>query len=795
MEETATADHQLWVSLNALGEGNVFEALPDIMKNMMAECELNDVDGEFFDVVLPSDDEWKTKIYYKLVEKQRLMDNCDEKMFERLEDTKIIKMHDWNIKPKTIAPCEPRELLLRKKKKPIKVKTITWTVSDIAKAGCLLQTPPIGTQFEDEQEMRRVYTLIYDVFRYKRVLGEALDNVTFFSIFPMLEEIQSLVWLLLYDLYHRQFKKRETKVQAIASKLFESAGLSFVENALWTQRVKLAASIARLRIKNNALTLSELLPHHLRDERLIDNETTKPVTCWVNTNRVQNRQDLCEKLEREFQLRLIDINLPSSLITVNGFKFDNHCPQIIEFHTSMRTKLSRSDLVKNHELILQDKSFCLGPATFDKLLSELELAGTVIQTHVNSPRSTAYLAVLLSQNEKVKKLLAFSAGQRKIEYDNYFKQLGMNNVLIFSERLIDTRADAQYMEEVVAVFATPPNSYSAVADPIDLVCSRGGDLTMLQVLTESKDSKEGKERVAQILDEQRKTLRFAMSRPQIQFVLYETHSELDAENKGMVDRALRDINKISKIHHATMQGKLFIPNLVEGNEINNNEKGQDDAIPLIKKSSDLLKAEIGDQTILDTVNVPDTDIFDVPELPNLCPSQTKCANSPACGCFLSYIKRKEIIRLDDKYMIQMAENRGLFGSNTSPAKAKSSKKKEVVEERKPKVHRRRLKSREESTCKFNRLPRHSIAVPEDTSKEIKVVPLLSNIFEEEKIKNKLEEGHRRYSYFSVLKHITNVQIRPLVCPFYRPPKEYRIFVKPTPRINRESQQQRKSFSV
>lgn len=45
----------------------------------------------------------------------------------------------------------------------------------------------------------------------------------------------------------------------------------------------------------------------------------------------------------------------------------------------------------------------------------------------------------------------------------------MNNVLIFSERLIDTRADAQYMEEVVAVFATPPNSYSAVADPIDLV--------------------------------------------------------------------------------------------------------------------------------------------------------------------------------------------------------------------------------------------------------------------------------------------------------------------------------------
>lgn len=47
----------------------------------------------------------------------------------------------------------------------------------------------------------------------------------------------------------------------------------------------------------------------------------------------------------------------------------------------------------------------------------------------------------------------------------------MNNIIIYSDRLIDTPLDANYMEEVVAVFATPPNSYSAVSDPIDLVCS------------------------------------------------------------------------------------------------------------------------------------------------------------------------------------------------------------------------------------------------------------------------------------------------------------------------------------
>lgn len=93
----------------------------------------------------------------------------------------------------------------------------------------------------------------------------------------------------------------------------------------------------------------------------------------------------------------------------------------------------------------------------------------MIQSHVNSPRTTAYLASILSQNQKIKKLMAFSAGQRKREYEKYFQHLGMTNIVLHSDRLIDTPPDASYLEEVVAVFATPPNSYSAVSDPVDLV--------------------------------------------------------------------------------------------------------------------------------------------------------------------------------------------------------------------------------------------------------------------------------------------------------------------------------------
>lgn len=78
-------------------------------------------------------------------------------------------LHHWNIIPKQkLLKCETEIGLLEKNVSLAKpVSAITWTVSDIAKAGCLLTAPPITTSFDDEQEMRRVYTLIYDVFRCK----------------------------------------------------------------------------------------------------------------------------------------------------------------------------------------------------------------------------------------------------------------------------------------------------------------------------------------------------------------------------------------------------------------------------------------------------------------------------------------------------------------------------------------------------------------------------------------------------------------------------------------------------
>lgn len=87
------------------------------------------------------------------------------------------KLHDWNILPKKkkkkkksvtqVCKRESQQTISDNSSNSIRGNVVTWTVWDLAKAGTLLSDPPGSVTFEDEQEMRVVYTLIYDVFRCK----------------------------------------------------------------------------------------------------------------------------------------------------------------------------------------------------------------------------------------------------------------------------------------------------------------------------------------------------------------------------------------------------------------------------------------------------------------------------------------------------------------------------------------------------------------------------------------------------------------------------------------------------
>lgn len=59
------------------------------------------------------------------------------------------------------------KLRKQKKQKYVQSEEPPWGPRDLAKAARLLEKPALTVDFEDDQEMRRVYSLIYDVFRCK----------------------------------------------------------------------------------------------------------------------------------------------------------------------------------------------------------------------------------------------------------------------------------------------------------------------------------------------------------------------------------------------------------------------------------------------------------------------------------------------------------------------------------------------------------------------------------------------------------------------------------------------------
>lgn len=419
----------------------------------------------------------------------------------------------------------------------------------------------------------------------------------------------------------------------------------------------------------------------------------------------RTRKDITKKLEAMGFKELQGCETKSS---PKSFRYDKVCPNFFFlWYPKDKSEFLQDAMIKDNEVILQNKAFTVGPAIFSKLVNYYEIAGDILQTHILSPRSTAYLGSLLLRNKFVGKLRVFGAGKNYKEYKAYFDKIGATNIQLYEESFL--RFSRNILEKTVAIYCTPPSSFSSILDPIELICSRGGDLKMLQFLSESEMTDDGQSRATKILREQRETLKCSMSKPQIQFILYETHSIVEAENEDMVQHAMEYVNRKAYDKHFIKaqkererleqleKEKENMPGIptahrerepkkdsksgkkAKGNEqsasvkINTNKsdmKSGDstESIDAIDSANEEIKFK-KDEPL--EVKVPLTDLFEVQKLPDFCINRDNCVLKRSEGCFLSLLKRKEIIRMDSKYLIQIAELRGIFGDKDRPKKVKS----------------------------------------------------------------------------------------------------------------------------
>ncbi|XP_075162964.1 uncharacterized protein LOC142235590 [Haematobia irritans] len=378
-------------------------------------------------------------------------------------------------------------------------------------------------------------------------------------------------------------------------------------------------------------------------------------------------KDSAEAMFNQYGFTVID---NSQELTITQLKWDTVCPLFLSCIPADRNEFAKSKLVLGNYFIIQDRTFSMGPSIVSRLLDYYDLTGDILQTHIDSPRSTAYLAALFYSVNRLNCFYVYGAGSNLKQYRRYIEGLGINNTRLFAESFTSFPLESNRFRTVVGVFANPPNSFSAISDPIDLICSRGGDLGMLEILTDTSISDDGKFRVSLILEEQLRTLSMAMSRPQVQFVLYQTHSIVNTENEDMTKHAVKMVNEASLKKHRDLFIERKRLEALEEAETANIPSAAMGSSPRKRNATNETKQTTAndsstyDQDCVNEITLPEVDEFMLVEIPDVCKNQDNCIKHNDTGCFLSLVQRKQITRLNAKYLIHMAEKRGLFGNSS-----------------------------------------------------------------------------------------------------------------------------------
>uniref|UniRef100_A0A3B3RQX6 NOP2/Sun RNA methyltransferase family member 7 n=1 Tax=Paramormyrops kingsleyae TaxID=1676925 RepID=A0A3B3RQX6_9TELE len=226
----------------------------------------------------------------------------------------------------------------------------------------------------------------------------------------------SLAMVMLYDLQDIKFIPRKRPSSDPVERL---ADVVEMERYLNSSRTKLAASLARCRIRSGLLSIDAVLPESVRKRR--ERASSLPLFAWVNSLKTC-LEDVCSALEAG---GFSEVN---GLEQLQGAAFcrDPHCRDLLAFPSRLRGRLYGSPLFIHRRLLVQDKCRTLALKCMSPLLakgSNLLLAGAL------SASSIAHAAALAaSHSAHVYICRASHMGPQRGELQRCLSDMGCKNL-------------------------------------------------------------------------------------------------------------------------------------------------------------------------------------------------------------------------------------------------------------------------------------------------------------------------------------------------------------------------------
>ncbi|XP_068570814.1 putative methyltransferase NSUN7 isoform X2 [Cebidichthys violaceus] len=355
-----------------------------------------------------------------------------------------------------------------------------------------------------------------------------IQRMSWPSIHLNLDDQMSLVAVMLYDFQDRKFLPRERHgedeiVQEV--KDVESYFLRF--------KTKLAASLARCRIKHNLLSIEDILPESVKMKQ--ERSSSLPLYAWVNT--LKSSVD-----EVQSVLKSAGFSQVKSIGELEGQTFcqDPHCGDILVFPAQLKAQLYTTKLLSDHTLVIQDKSCSLGPNAVCSLLPE---EGDVLMLGCFSGLTVSHTASLIAEKHKANSnvqptvyvCVSDRTNAQREELQQAVAAMGSKNVKLIPEVFQSLDNRDKRLQKLRVILLTPKCSVSAVSNPVEFILQEKRDTDLLQDLSQSSIAQS---KLEALVAQQRKDIDHALKFSKVLAVVYSTCSSYKEENEEVVSRTL-----------------------------------------------------------------------------------------------------------------------------------------------------------------------------------------------------------------------------------------------------------------
>ncbi|CAF2132402.1 unnamed protein product [Rotaria magnacalcarata] len=404
------------------------------------------------------------------------------------------------------------------KEEPVPVKKTTLDVPKL--------------DYASDKQKRRTLKLAFSVLRYQKIVEELLEETQFFGSYGDLKDELSLVSTILYDYLSRKFQPRDELVDPDDKEDLSNSDplVTTIENAILQERKRLAAALARNRIKSQALSLEDLLPENVREVQ--QHSAELPIYAWVNLIKT-DMETVIKVFENSEQMKRVkSINEMDK----RAFFVDYHCSNLLVFHYSQKQRIANHYLVRDNHLYLQDKSSCIAAHSIRKLLTKKD---NIIIAYVSGGLLLQLLMVLTEDLES--KIYAFGGRTDENIRDmlTKIKTLGATDkrVKIFKERFTDINFDEFNMEQCKVILCNPPDSRSALIQPLDFLYNEGEDVSLLKQFSQPT---ENKGYIKECIQRETAYMKQAVRYPLAKAIVYVTFSKNKSENEEIVHATVNE---------------------------------------------------------------------------------------------------------------------------------------------------------------------------------------------------------------------------------------------------------------